>query len=158
MFITELKRDFEVKQVEATAETIDANVKVLMVVHTKNLADKTLYAIDQFLMRGGQLMVLVDPLSIMDSAPGMNPLQRTQSASSSLDKLTKAWGMEFDANKVVADMNYKTTINRGQGRPEVTQAFLSLTKEGLATNDVTTAQIDSLLIPFGGATIEHVDG
>lgn len=159
VFITELKRDFEVKQVEATAESIDANVKVLMVVHPKNLTDKTLYAIDQFLMRGGKLMVFVDPLSIMDSAPGMNPLQRTQSASSSLDKLTKAWGLEFDANKVVADMNYKTTINRGQGRPEVMPSFLSLTKEGLATNDVTTSQIDSLLIPFGGAiTGEPVAG
>ncbi len=158
VFISELKRTFEVQQIDSSVESIDAKVKVLLLVHPKNLSDTALYAVDQFLLRGGKLIAFIDPLSVMDSAPGMNPLQRTQSASSSIDKLTKAWGLEFDSNKVLADMDYKTRINRG-GRVEVMPAFLSLTKEGLNTNDVTTAQIDTVLIPFGGAiTGEPVAG
>jgi sterol desaturase/sphingolipid hydroxylase (fatty acid hydroxylase superfamily) len=54
-----------------------------------------------------------------------------------------------EINKVVADMNLVTRINRGN-RPEVAPAVLSLTGEGVNTNDVVTSQIDHLLLPFAG--------
>ncbi|MCF7762629.1 MAG: Gldg family protein [Verrucomicrobia bacterium] len=152
VFISELKRDFEVRQIEITATEIPSDIKVLVVVHPKAVSDQTQYAIDQFVLNGGKLIAFVDPLSIIDSqsSPGNNPLQASASASSTLDKLFKAWGIEFDSNKVVADLNFVTRINRG-GRPESAPAVLSLTDKGLNTDDVITAQTDNLLIPFAGA-------
>ncbi|MDA1278191.1 MAG: GldG family protein [Verrucomicrobia bacterium] len=152
VFVSELKRDFEVKQIEMTADEIPSDVKVLMVVHPKAISDKAQYAIDQFLLKGGKVVAFVDPLSIIDSqnTPGSNPLQASASSGSTLEKLTKAWGLEFDQNKVIADLNFITRINRG-GRAESAPAVLSMTKEGLNTDDVITAQTDNLLIPFAGA-------
>jgi ABC-type uncharacterized transport system involved in gliding motility auxiliary subunit len=152
VFISELKRDFEVRQIEITATEIPSDIKVLVVVHPKAISDQTQYAIDQFVLAGGKLIAFVDPLSIIDSqsSPGNNPLQASASASSTLDKLFKAWGIEFDSNKVVADLNFVTRINRG-GRAESAPAVLSLTDKGLNTDDVITAQTDNLLIPFAGA-------
>jgi ABC-type uncharacterized transport system involved in gliding motility auxiliary subunit len=152
VFISELKRDFEVRQIEITATEIPSDIKVLVVVHPKAISDQTQYAIDQFVLAGGKLIAFVDPLSIIDSqsSPGNNPLQASASASSTLDKLFKAWGIEFDSNKVVADLNFVTRINRG-GRAESAPAVLSLTYKGLNTDDVITAQTDNLLIPFAGA-------
>ncbi len=152
VFVSELKRDFTVKEIQTTAETIDADVKILLVLHPKNLADKTLYAIDQFLMRGGKMMVCLDPMSIIDSrnSPQNNPLQGAMNSGSSLDKLTKAWGIEYDAGKVLADLAYTTKINRGN-RPEDAPAVLSLTAQAVNTNDVATSQLDNLLLPFAGA-------
>ena len=149
--INELKRDFEVREIQPGATEIDQDIKILLVVHPKTLSDATIYALDQYVMRGGNLMVFVDPMSVVDaqSQPSNNPLQGAMNAGSSLDKLTKAWGLEYDVSKVVADLTYMTQINRG-GRPESAPAVLSLTSGSVNTNEVVTSQIDSLLLPFAG--------
>lgn len=154
VFISELKRDFEVKQVDLGAEKIDDDVQVLMVVHPKGISEKAQFAIDQFVLRGGKLLAFLDPLTVVDSQNSqnsqMNPMQRNLSSGSSLELLLKAWGIAFDTSKVVADMNFVTAISRG-ARPENMPAVLSLTQEAVDTNDVVTGQIDSLLVPFAGA-------
>src|SRR5690349_24548752 len=77
VFVSELKRDFDVKQVEMTVDQIPSDIKVLVVVHPKGITDKTQYAIDQFVLRGGKLVAFLDPYSLVDSknTPGLNPLQ-----------------------------------------------------------------------------------
>ena len=153
VFLGELRRDFEVKQIEMTVDEVPDDVKVLVVVHPKAISDKAQYAIDQFVLKGGKLIAFIDPLSIIDSQnspPGSNPLQASASAGSTLEKLLGAWGLEFDQNKVATDLNFITRINRG-GRAEAAPAVLSMTKEGLNPDDVITAQTDNLLIPFSGA-------
>jgi ABC-type uncharacterized transport system involved in gliding motility auxiliary subunit len=154
LFINELKRDFDVRELQPTVERIDDDIKILMVVHPKNFSDKALYAIDQFILRGGKLLAFVDPMSVVDSrnTPGNNPLQGAMNAGSSLEKLTKAWGLEYDVSKVLADMVFSTQINRRQGAPpEDAPAILSLTEQAVNTNDVVTSQIDNILMPFAGA-------
>lgn len=151
IFINELKQDFTVKEIQTSVDKIDDDVRILLLIHPKNLSDKALYSIDQFIMRGGKLMAFLDPLSIVDSqnAPQNNPLQGAMNASSSIDKLTKAWGIQFDSSKVVADMLHSTKINQG-GTPEDAPAVLSLTEDSVNTNEVVTSQIDNLLLPFAG--------
>ena len=151
VFVSELKRDFEVKQVEMTAEQIDSDVKVLIVAHPKDITEKAQYAIDQFLMRGGKLIAYLDPVSVIDARqnPG-NPMMPSQPTSSSLDRLLKAWGVEMDKSKVVADMNFLTRMMRGN-RPESAPAVLSINPQGINKDDVITAQIDNILMPFAGS-------
>lgn len=150
VFISELKRDYDVKQVEMNSERIDDDVKVLVVVHPKEMAETTQYAIDQFVLRGGKLMVFVDPLSIVDSRSNpSNPLQGSMNSGSTVDKLFKAWGVGYDVNKVVADQNYLSRVNRGT-RAEAAPAVLSLTREAVDSDDFVTGQIDNLLLPFSG--------
>ncbi len=153
VFVTELKRDFNVKQIEMTAEKIDDDVHVLVVVHPSNISEKTQFALDQFVLRGGKLVAFLDPLSSVDAANAMgaqNMLQRAASGGSTLDKLLKAWGLEFDINKVVADQTYRTMLMRGE-TPSPEPTWLSLTSEGIDQTDVVTSQIDSILLPFPGA-------
>jgi len=153
VFVNELKRDFTVKQVETTAEKRDDDINVLLVVHPANLSEKTQYALDQFVLRGGKLIALLDPLSIVDSrnAMGMqNMLQRAASGGSTLDKLLKAWGVEFEVGKVVADKNYVTMVNRGAGGAGPEPTWLSLTPDAIDRDDVVTGQIDSLLLAGAG--------
>ena len=63
---------FEVRDLGADAKTIESDVKVLMLVHPKNLSEETQFAIDQFVLKGGRLLAFVDPLASMD-ATGENP-------------------------------------------------------------------------------------
>jgi ABC-type uncharacterized transport system involved in gliding motility auxiliary subunit len=152
VFIQELKTDFDVKQVDMGVDEIPSEVKVLIVIHPKNISSKAQYAIDQFLLKGGKLLAFLDPLSIVDSRntpPGMNPLQAAQMGGSTMDTLLKAWGISFDVNKVIADMNFATRINQ-QGRAQSAPAVLSMNKEAMNSEDVVTSQIDNVLVPFSG--------
>ncbi len=152
VFLSELKQDFTVRQVEMTADKIDDDIQVLVVVHPAGITDKTQYALDQFVLRGGKLVAFLDPLSVVDArnAGGMqNMLQQAASGGSTLDKLLKAWGLEFDVSKVVADKDYVTQIYRGD-RPTAEPTWLSLTGAAINQNDVVTSEIDNLLLPFVG--------
>lgn len=151
ILIGELKRGFNVRQVEPSADRIDEDIKVLVLIHPKNLSEPAQFAIDQFLLRGGRLLVFVDPLCAVDSsAGGGNPLQRAASSGSNIEKLFKAWGYEFGGEKVVADMNFVTQLSRG-GRPEAMPTVLSINREGVDGSDIATGQLDNLLMAFAGS-------
>src|SRR5439155_12114366 len=149
--ISELQRDFTVKQVPMTADKIDEDIKVLVVAHPKDITEGAQYAIDQFIMRGGKLIGFLDGLSIMDkSSQQQNPMMPAMGGGSSLDKLLKAWGIGFDTSKVVADSNFKSRFLNRNNQPEEAPAVLSIKPQGINKDDVVTAQIDSLLVPFAG--------
>jgi len=150
--ISELERDFTVKQIQMDVDKIDDDVKVLMVVHPKDISDKAQYAIDQFIMRGGKMVAFLDGNCVIDSRNAQqNPMMGMMGGGgSSMDKLLKAWGITFDSSKVVADANFTSRFMR-QGRPEAAPAVLSMNASGIEKDDVVTSQIDSLLLPFAGA-------
>ena len=146
----ELQRDFTVKQLQMDVDRIDDDVKVLVVVHPKNISDKAQYAIDQFVMRGGRLIAFLDPVAIMDrSEQQQNPMMPNMGAGSSMDKLLKAWGITFDTTKVIADRTFTTRYVQN-GRQVEAPAVLSLNPAGINKEDVVTSQIDNLLVPFAG--------
>lgn len=148
-FIRELQRDFNVREVQTSTDAIDADLEVLVVVHPTNLSDQTLYALDQFVLRGGRLIAFLDPLSIADSRNAMNMQMMMQRTGSTLGPLLKNWGLDFDINKVLADKTFATQISRGN-QAAVEPTWLSLTVEGINTDDIVTGDIDSLLMPAAG--------
>ena len=151
----ELKRDFNVKAVNMSAAAIDPEIKVLLLIHPRDISDKAEYALDQFVMRGGKLIAFVDPFMYFDQQPNpMMPQQMQQGTSSTLPTLFKAWGLEMDPGKVIADITYASG-----GGPRYTPTVLSLNRTAINREDVTTSQIESLLYAFGGAfAVKPVDG
>lgn len=161
VFVNELKADFNVKEIPITSDKIDDDVNVLIVLYPKGISDAAQYAIDQFVLRGGKLIALLDPLSVLDSRGNQqNPLQAAAGSGASLDKLLKAWGLEFDLNKVVSDVQFRTELQDPRtGRPQPNPSFLSLTQGGMDTNDVATTQLGRMILPFvGHFTGTPVDG
>ena len=152
IFVSELKQDFSVREIPMTSEKIDDDINVLIVAYPKGISDAAQYAIDQFVLRGGKLIAFLDPLSAMDSRGNQqNPLQAAAGSGASLDKLLKAWGLEFDLNKVVSDKQFLTELQDPRtGRPQPNPSFLSLTASGMDTNDVATTQLGRLIMPFAG--------
>lgn len=144
-FISELQRDFNVKQIELTADKVPDEVKVLVVIHPKGISDATQFALDQFVLRGGQMIAFVDPLCALDRPPvptgGMPP-----PSSSTLDKLFKAWGVDFPSGQVIADLEHAASV-RGERNPTV----LALNETAANKDDVVTADADNLVMAFSGA-------
>lgn len=149
--VSELKNDFTVKPIGMDVDEIGPEVKVLLVIHPREISDKAQFAIDQFVLRGGKLIAFLDPLPLIDSKEQNQMLGNIPNSGSNLDKLLKEWGLAFDTTKVVADMNFKMQIGGRGGRAQEAPAFLSITPEGIDPDDIVTAQIDNIWLPFAGA-------
>jgi ABC-type uncharacterized transport system involved in gliding motility auxiliary subunit len=160
-FVSELKKDFNVQPVPMTASKIDDSIKVLLVMHPRNITDETQYAIDQFLMRGGKLLAFIDPHAFFDEShesqmQAFQVVGENAYGQSTLDKLLKAWGLNMDINKVAAD---ETFASRNARTGDVRPTILAMTASGIDHTDVATAQIDNLILPFAGVfTGKPADG
>ncbi len=154
----ELGKDYEVKAVATDASSIDDDVKTLVLVHAKDLSDRTLYAIDQFVLRGGKLIACVDPFSVKDmvsSRQRQNPMMMQMGGGgdgpSTLGKLFDAWGVKFDTSKVTGDLEAATKLNNGQGGVDDNPAFLSLSEANMDKGDLLVSRLTQVMFPFAGA-------
>jgi len=128
------------------------DVNILMVVHPKALEDKTLYAIDQFVLNGGNAIVFVDPHAEAEQQLGQN--QFGAAKNSSLDKLFDAWGIELVADKIVGDLAsaQRVQINK-QGRAQIVEypVWMKLGNANYASGDIITGQLDDINVASAGA-------
>ena len=147
VFYSELERDYTLKNVPASADRIDEDIKTLIVVHPRGISDQAQYAIDQFVLRGGRLIAFVDPMAYFDQRPGPMGMQMP-SAPSNLEKLFKAWGVEMASDKVVLDLQH----GAGAGQ-RLMPTVLALDGPAINPNDIATGQIPNALIPMAGALI-----
>jgi len=151
----QLTQMFDVRTLNAASiKSIDKDIDTLALVHPKKLSDEVLYAIDQFVMRGGHLLVFVDPEAESDETgadPGNPQAAMMADKSSDLPQLFKAWGVEYDPHKIVIDRKHALQITVQQGAPPVADpAIMGFRKADLNSADVTTANLDSINISSAG--------
>ena len=150
----ELKRDYDVRQVSLLADSIDPAIQTLLVIHPRDLSEATEYALDQFVLRGGKLIVFADPYAFFDQQPSPMPGVGGGGTSSSLPRLFKAWGVGMNPGKVIADVVYAS----GAGQ-RYTPTVLTLNRTALNRDEVATSQVETLLYAFGGAfDVKPVEG
>jgi len=148
--VEQLQKQYEVTTVAADANDING-VDILLVVHPKDLPEKTQFAIDQFVLKGGRAIVCVDPHCISDR-PQRSPMQMTaQDQSSNLDRLLRTWGLEMPKNTFAGDkgLAIKASISRDQ-RPEPIIGYLGLTSECFNKNSVITTNLNQVRMLFSG--------
>lgn len=156
----ELRKLFDIRRVEPNTDAIPVDIKALMVVHPKGLSEDTQYAIDQFVMRGGHLLVFVDPHAEAEQAGrGVDPTQAMfEDKASDLPRLFKAWGVKYDPSQVVLDARYALELQVQPERPPVRHlAVLGLRGSGkpgetaLNGGDVITADLEQVNVTSAGA-------
>src|SRR4029450_5202224 len=102
--------------------SIDPDVDVLVIVHPKGLAPATPFAIDQYALRGGRIIMFVDPMAESDQAGAdpQNPMAAmTANKSSDPGPLLGAWGVEFNPKEVVGDNEHALQVAMRQGEQPV---------------------------------------
>ncbi len=149
---TLLRQTNQVKTVATDAQVIDPDIQVLVVAEAQNLSDATMYAIDQFVMRGGRLMVMVDPwseaMAARPSQSGMPP----SDTHSDLKKLFDAWGIEFDPTKVVGDLTgaWRVRANPDERVQAVNYVAWFNIRDGINHNDPATADLQQITVATPG--------
>ena len=165
--ITDLLNQFFIVRILTTEETtIDDEIDLLFLIPPKKLSDQTLYAIDQFVLRGGRMMVFVDPVSEMTAAPGAGGRPPSMPTTARLDKLLDAWGVAFDPDTIAADQANAVQVSmgstRGGGASVIDYlSWLNLGPANFSHDDVVTSELrriamasSGILSPKEGATTE----
>lgn len=149
---TQAEQLFEIRALPPSLASIDQDIDVLWLVHPKGLDSSTLYAIDQFILRGGRAMIFLDPFAEIDMASaGMDPAALAAGSGSDLEPLLEAWGIDFSAGEVVADNRYALSISTGLGlRPVRHLALLGITNEAMDSEDVTIDGLGNLNMGTSG--------
>ncbi len=153
----QLRELFDLRRLEPGFSVIDPDVDLLMLVHPQGLAEDSLYAIDQFALRGGRVLAFIDP----DAEAAMPDLLTGDVAgmrASDLGPLLAAWGVAFDSRRVVADPALALDVQTHQGGPtEPLITLLGLGAERLEQTDVVTAQMEAINLSTAGA-LRPLDG
>lgn len=162
-FLQEARGLFDVRNLGVSPQVIPEDVGVLLLVHPKGLQPRTLYAIDQFVLRGGKLLAFIDPLCESDIPPDAqrNPLAMlTADRSSTLGPLLGAWGLEMSTDKVAGDLDRSVRVASGGDRnpePVSFPAWMDLTEAELSREDAVTARLKRLIVASAGALTRKPD-
>jgi ABC-type uncharacterized transport system involved in gliding motility auxiliary subunit len=156
MVISEIEKMYDVVEVSPSESKLPDELTALLIIHPKDLSDSLLYAIDQFLLRGGRVLAFTDPMCLADESQ-QNPYQRMMppQSASNLNRLTDGWGVRMETDKIVSDLLAATQLRMGaQGRVDRMPTWLSLRGDQLDREEIATSALEFLMMPFTGAFTE----
>ncbi len=157
MLYQQMRDTFDVEMLTGQFADIDDSFDVLMIVHPKEMDVITRYAIDQYVLRGGRVIAFTDPISEVGKPPSRtkNPLTSREAVSpaSSMPELYRAWGVEMDPNRIVADRGFGQRVmvnNLGEEQGTTYVAWLGLREAALNQTDPVTGELSYIAMAMAG--------
>ena len=162
MVVDQIRQLFELRSLHPKLDEVPEDIDVLMLVHPQTLPREALYAIDQYVLRGGRVVAFIDPYSEtqQDAMAGgfMSPVA---SRRSEIDELLSAWGVTLGED-VVADLELALKVRMEQSGRVLTfdyPVWMNITPQTFDQEDIVTGDLANLgfgtpgyLEPAEGAT------
>ena len=101
---------YNLQKIEKDTDLI-TGIDALVLIHPKGFSEKTLFAIDQYVMQGGNLLVFVDPNAISDRMSAVMGGNVSFSPDKGFKKLMDKWGIELKAHSFAGD-KYLSGVGR----------------------------------------------
>ncbi|AQZ93303.1 Gldg family protein [Halopseudomonas phragmitis] len=156
--LEQIRQLFTIQSLEPDLDEIPEDIEVLLLIHPKSLTESALFAVDQFVLRGGRLLSFIDPYAEMDISTDAMIEGMADGRASDLGPLLAAWGVDYDLEKVVVDTRLGMSVSRGQGQlPARHIGWLELEQAQRDSEDTVTAPLQLLTIATGGA-LKPIEG
>ena len=155
VIVRDLKKRYDVQGIQTDTEEI-SGIDLLIIIHPKDLPEKTLFAIDQFLLKGGRAVILIDPYCLQDQpSPQARAQGMATTQSSQLNRLLDTWGIEMPADTFAGDesLAMKVTLRQGE-RPQKLIGLLSLGPGNFNEDNIITADLNQVRVFFSGVLRE----
>lgn len=153
--IGEWEQSFQIETVEPSATALPAGLDALVVVHPENVPPALQFAIDQFLLGGKPVFLAVDPASQYFKRQGGQQAMMMggspPNVSSDLPALLNAYGISYDPQNVVGDLENATQVQTGGGGVARYPIWLSLTRDDFNAQSLPTAQLNSAMFIEAGS-------
>ncbi|MDD7983701.1 Gldg family protein [Lentisphaera marina] len=144
--ITEMRIDYTLLQMPPKVKEIPDKVKMVILVHPETLSEESMYALDQYLMRGGKILCFLDNFSLVEGKFNKGTSQKGRlSQMSTLLGFSEAWGVRYVPEELVADRALKTPV-KGKENP----FMLSLGPDNLKSDEAFFTNVNKLHIPYAG--------
>ncbi len=158
MIYERLVEQFDIENLEAGFDRIDPEIEVLLLAHPTDLTQASLYAVDQFVLRGGKVLAFADPYSELSSASqgafGQPTSPAKDNSTYALTPLLEAWGVSIDSAKIVGDLSSAIRVGYGQGSDATSIDYvlwLGLDEEAFNKSDLATADLSLIQLGSTGA-------
>lgn len=151
----EWKRLFDVHVLDLDAEqpSIPSDTDLLVLIHPHGWSDAWLKHIDQYVLRGGHVLLFVDPYTEMQPIEWRDGQQAAQKADKSSDfsRMLDAWGIGFSPERSVLDPNLALEIQSpSKGRTVHHLGLLGVKKAQMNQDDVATAELAQVNMASAG--------
>ena len=153
MIMEQLGQRYDIVEVEPNASSIPES-DLLILVHPKNLSIEMLYAIEQFALKGGRLLVFLDPFAEMEESAPPNPLMGEMGGApgspSNLDRLLNNWGISMRPDVIAADSDLGLSVGSASGLPVRHIGILGLDQTTFDGEDIAISGVSSLNVSSAG--------
>lgn len=163
LVLEEMQQQFTVHPLAPDIGKIPADIDVLMLVRPRDLSVRTLYAVDQFVMRGGHALVFVDPYAEADPRGPYGSLgSGRKSSQSTVEKLLESWGVRLVPGKVAGDIRLAEKVRFTQASRTLTTDYpvwMDLQQGDLDHQDLVTANLADVVVATPGVlSVEKAAG
>lgn len=151
LIVDHLRQKYEVRQIKSDVEEIN-DVDILLVIHPRKLPEKTLFAIDQFVVKGGRTVVCVDPYcyTVRDQTSAGSMPQPYEN-SSNLAPLMKTWGLEMPDKTFAGDRDLALVATfDAKMRPQKILSLLGLTDKCFNPKSAISGKLNAVKVLFPG--------
>jgi len=150
----QISETYTVEDVDLKTGRVPSNIDVLMVVSPADYDEKQRFAIDQFLMRGGSVVIFTSPYEL---DPARTGAIRVKSVESGLEPLLSSYGITVE-DEMVMDLQNEgipVPVERNLGGFTVREIqnvsypfFVDVRQDGIATGTPVGAGLPSMTVPF----------
>ncbi len=146
-----IRQLYEVRRLPIDVQSIDDDVDILMLIHPNGLSEQTLYAVDQHVMRGGEIVVFVDPNAESRISRTNQGNLVPAGMSSDMPRLLESWGVSYDSSMILADSDLALRVRMGQNqRPMPHLGMQGIQRANLAQDDIITNRLETINIATSG--------
>ncbi len=166
---------FDLEEIDPLTQKLPDDLQLLALIHPPFMSDLALYAIDQYVLNGGKLIVFVDPHSEADASRPPTSASGAQQvdfgSTGNMQTLFDAWGVDVPADDVVGDLKNGQKVRAPDESRTRVQAVLyplwmQLRNSDFSTTDIATSQLEVFRIASpghivakeGGLTVEPLIG
>jgi gliding-associated putative ABC transporter substrate-binding component GldG len=141
-----LEKQYTLQEVTlSTGEETLENIHTLIVAGLREPTDKQLYAIDQFLMRGGKIVFLVDTVDIKEGL-------QAASFKPGTDELIQHYGVKVEENLVLDRANANAAFRSGFMTFRLPYPYwVKVIQEGFSPDNPAVSNLESLVLPWTSA-------
>ncbi len=147
VILDQMRQLFELRELKKNPQVIAPGIDVLVVIDPTEFQPETIYAIDQFALRGGRVVLFLDPY-----ADSLGQIKAVRRVTGPLADLLTAWGIKAD-DKVTGDLRLAERVQSNRDRSLVLDypLWMGLGPDQMDANDMVTAKVGNLFFATPGA-------
>ncbi len=160
--LEQLSELHDVEYLDTELDTLEQDFSVVLVIHPSSLSKQALFAVDQYAIKGGKVIMFVDPYAESNQPPDQLKSQQDDNDAepSALSALLASWDVSIDAANVVADLENSLRVqSSASGRSEIVDypVWFMLNQQAMNADDPAFQQLGELVLASAGALTPSAD-